>query len=116
MSRVSGPLSVSMASAVLMRSRMLRASSASRIESSFEVVTTSRWPRVNAARQRVRQAGYAGFDRIVERGNTAGGDLSKGSTESYVVGNRGMDCPFEVALHIRRSDQYRYLSGAIGEP
>ena len=40
-----------MASAVLMRSRMARASSASRIESSFEVVTTSRWRRVKAARQ-----------------------------------------------------------------
>ena len=39
-----------------MRSRMARASSARRIESSFEVVMTSRWRSVKAARQRSRQA------------------------------------------------------------
>ena len=54
-SLVSGPFSVSMASAVLMRSRMARASSASRIDSSLEVVMTSRWRRVKAARHVSRQ-------------------------------------------------------------
>ncbi len=39
-----------------MRSRMARASSARRIDSSFEVVMTSRWRSVKAARQRSRQA------------------------------------------------------------
>ena len=56
MSWVSGPASVSMASAVRMRSRMARASSARRSESCFEVVITSRWRSLKAARQRSRQA------------------------------------------------------------
>ena len=56
MSLVSGPDTVSMASAVRMRSRMARASSAKRSESCFEVLMTSRWRSVKAARQRSRQA------------------------------------------------------------
>ena len=56
MSLVSGPDSVSMASAVRMRSRIARASSAKRSESCFEVVMTSRWRSLKAARQRSRQA------------------------------------------------------------
>ena len=56
MSFVSGPDSVSMARAVRMRLRIARANSAKRSESSFEVVMTSRWRSLKAARQRSRQA------------------------------------------------------------
>ena len=56
MSFVSGPDSISMASAVLIRSRIARASSARRSESCFEVVMTSRWRSLKAALQWSRQA------------------------------------------------------------
>ena len=53
---VSGPRSVSMASAALMRSWIARASLARWTERSREVVTTSRWRSVKAPRQLLRQA------------------------------------------------------------
>ena len=55
-SLVTGPSRSRSARTVLIRSRMTRASSASRTASAFEVVMTSRWRSVKAERQLSRQA------------------------------------------------------------